>query len=198
MLQKTDTSNNTNTNTTITINGQDITKVGKHCQEKSITFLGIHVDEHLTWNSHINFVYNKMSRIIFAMNMTKHILPSSALCTLYHALIESIVRYGIVIWGNGVSFTKIKKKQKQVLRIIFRKGYRAHTDPLFKQSHILKSKDLYNLCMAILGHNYKWNSLPMSFSNLYPPDKMILQPVKSIIYLHTGPEPPFHHLQYSR
>lgn len=40
----------------ITINGTQLDRIGNDCSEKSCTFLGIHIDENLTWKYHINQV----------------------------------------------------------------------------------------------------------------------------------------------
>ena len=44
---------------------------------------------------------------------------------------------------------------------------RAHTDPLFKQSNILKIKDLYKFNIALLAFDYKHGLLPTSSSGFY-------------------------------
>ena len=37
-------------------------------------FLGIHIDEHLTWEHHISHCKKNVSQGVYAINMSKHIL----------------------------------------------------------------------------------------------------------------------------
>ena len=69
-----------------------------------------------------------MTSALFAINRTKHILPHEALKTLYFALIQSHLTYGIHAWGNTIFINQILKLQKRAVRLINKKEYRAHTD----------------------------------------------------------------------
>ena len=156
-------------NVSVTINNTQIKRVTRGPDaEKSVKFLGLHLDENLTWDSHINAISRKISHSLYAMNLAKHILPSSAMIMLYHALVESHITYGIVAWGNSPASRRLEKLQKQAMRIIFRMPYRAHCDPLFKSSRILKVKDIYNLNISLIGYDYLHNLLPDSFRDFYP------------------------------
>ncbi len=153
----------------VTIDGQLVSRVSRsEVGENSTKFLGIHLDERLSWQNHIAEICKKLAKTLFAINMAKNSLPTVALITLYHALIESQIIYGIAVWGNSPGVGKIEKIQKQAMRIVYKMPYRAHSDPLFKASHILKVKDLYTLNVSLLGFDYKHNLLPKSFYNFYP------------------------------
>ena len=53
-------------------------------QLKVTTFLGIYIDEHLTWKNHIKDVSIKISKHIGIMNRFKFFLPSNILLTIYN------------------------------------------------------------------------------------------------------------------
>ena len=72
-----------------------------HGVSKSTTFLGICLDENLTWKHHIANVNSKISRALFSIKQVKNILPVSMLNKLYLALIHSHSIYGILSWGNA-------------------------------------------------------------------------------------------------
>ena len=74
------------------------------------------------------------------MKQSKVFLPKESLTTLYSSLINSHIVYGILAWGNAKPdiLNKANLLQKSVLRAIHNKKYNSHTDPLFKQSVILK------------------------------------------------------------
>jgi hypothetical protein len=158
------------TNLRLTINEHEITQVRSSGREKSIKFLGIHIDEHLTWKFHIQHINNKISRTLFAINKAKHLLPKMALHTLYFSLVHSQLLYGITAWGSAIhnnTNSKMFKLQKRAIRIINKTTYRAHTDPLFKTCKILKLQDIYELQSILFMQSYETNTLPASFNNMF-------------------------------
>ena len=74
-------------NMNIQIEGQPVLKIGKQENMKSFKFLGIQLDEHLTWKPHIDMISSKLAQANYMINKTKTILPHNALKTLYHSLI---------------------------------------------------------------------------------------------------------------
>ena len=49
-------------NQLLTINNQPIERISNTSDNKSFKFLGIHVDENITWKHHINYICTKISR----------------------------------------------------------------------------------------------------------------------------------------
>ena len=75
----------------------------------------------------------------------------------------------MLAWGNsnGTAMRKIETIQKRAIRSIYNKKYNSHTDPLFKQSGILKISDMYQLQVMLFMHDYTIDKLPMSFRHTY-------------------------------
>ena len=138
-------------------------------QTNKCKFLGISIDESLTWKSQICNINNKISRALFTLKQLKFSLPRESLLTLYYSLIHPHLIYGILAWGNAASAVlhKIDIIQKRAVRVIHNKKYNSHTDPLFKQSGILKIPDLYQLHIMLFMHDYINGKLPTSFNNIY-------------------------------
>ena len=65
--------------------------------EKSATFLGITLDENLSWETHCNRVANKMAQGAGVLNRVKNLLPTTSLCTLYNSFIFSHYSYGLEV-----------------------------------------------------------------------------------------------------
>ena len=63
-------------------------------------FLGVLIDENLTWKYHIDCVSKTLSRNIGIMNKLKYFVPDRILHTLYCTFILPYINYGILIWGN--------------------------------------------------------------------------------------------------
>ena len=160
-----------NNNLTLAINGQKISRIShdESENEKSFKFLGIHIDETLSWKYHINYINKKISNAVFHINKVKHNLPKSSLKTLYYALIHPHIMYGITLWGSAcnASLKKTITLQKRALRIINKTPYNSHTEPLFKINNILKVNDLYEQQICIFMHKWENNKLPISFQDSY-------------------------------
>ena len=134
-----------------------------------IKFLGVHVDNKLSWKHHINNCCKTISRNIGIMNKLKLFFPSSTLLTLYFSLILPYLNYGILAWGNTYStlLDKILLLQKKALRISFNLHLREHTDQLFFNNKILKVKDIYSLQLGLFMFKYNSKKLPKVFENLF-------------------------------
>ena len=80
---------------------------------------------------------------------------------------QTHLTYGIHAWGNTIFINQILKLKKRAVRLINKKEYRAHTDPLFKSENILKIDDFHKLHVSFFTHNQIYKRLPDSFSNFY-------------------------------
>ena len=111
-------------------------------------YLGITLDKHLTWKSHINQVSKKVAKTNGILSKLKNTLPTDILKTIYNSLILPYLSYGIMVWGNCSD--RLFKLQKRSVRLITNSKYNAHTDPLFKSLSLLKITDIFLL------HKYKF------------------------------------------
>ena len=132
---------------------------------KEFNFLGLSINENLTWSSHAKKISNKISKIIGIMNRLKRFLPLSALKLMYFSLINSHLQFCVATWGFDHS--RISKLQKKAIRVMCNARYNAHTDPLFKENKILKIRDIFNLNCLKLYHKYKNQDLPNFFNNMF-------------------------------
>ena len=66
---------------------------------QTFNFLGIMLNETLSWKSHIDMVSNKISKVIGILYRLKHVFPEYVLFTLYNSLIVSYINYGLLLWG---------------------------------------------------------------------------------------------------
>jgi hypothetical protein len=159
-----------NSNLKLSINNITLSQVGDNKKEKTIKFLGLHIDEHITWKHHISQINTKLSKTLFAINKAKNTLPKTALKALYNALIQPVINYGILAWGSAINNTNNKTllMQKRAIRTINNMPYNSHTEPLFKKNEILKISEVYKLEIVKFMINYEQNKLPNSFANLFP------------------------------
>ena len=62
-------------------------------------FLGLTIDQHLTWNEHVQKISNKISRSLGIMCKLKRFLPKNILKILYNSLILPHLQYCILSLG---------------------------------------------------------------------------------------------------
>ena len=75
------------------------------CRVSETKFLGVLLDDKLTWKPHINLVRNKMSKAIGILSSTRHLLTEYAALTIYHSLNHSHLSYCAGIWAtNYISY----------------------------------------------------------------------------------------------
>ena len=112
-------------------------KINSEKNEKvsEFNFLGLTIDENLSWKSHIQKISNKIARTLGIMCRLKKKLPAHVLRILYSSLILPHLQYSILAWGFKMG--RLEKLQKRAVRIISCSKYNSHTDPLFKNLNLL-------------------------------------------------------------
>ena len=84
-------------------------------------FLGVVLDNKLNWLPHIKYLVKKLRSAAAALCRIRHWIPKDKYLTVYHALFESHLTYGITVWG-GVSnewMDEVFKIQKHCVRVLF-------------------------------------------------------------------------------
>ena len=155
----------------LSIGGEAITRVGDYYKEKSLKFLGHHLDEHLTWVYHTDHVHKKLVSANFALSRSKNFLPSKNLQQIYRSLFESHLHFGSIVWGSAKPrlLHKLEVQQRKAIRHIKLLGYNAHTGDHFRKLEYLTVRDLISFDQAIFLRKYSNNKLPSSFNNMLCP-----------------------------
>ena len=107
------------------------------------SFLGIMIDEYLTWKNHVIMITNKLSKIIGMLHRLKYIYPKHILLTIYNSLFIPHVNFGSLLWGTTIE--RISKLQKIKISTITHSHYIAHTKPLLKELNLLNVSDMFSL-----------------------------------------------------
>ena len=144
------------------------TEIGKVSETK---FLGIKIDENLSWDAHIKSLNKKLASCTGSINQIAKSIPENLYRDLYSTLFECYMTYGITVWGSAHD-TKINKifiAQKKIVRVLFgdREKYldkfrtcvrarpylqqklssdfytKEPSKPLFNNKNILNIKNLY-------------------------------------------------------
>ena len=83
-------------------------------------FLGVLVDDNLSWSNHIKSLASKISRNSGIMYKLKGIVPDSVLKTLYNSFIQSNLNYCSTVWGlrSKNSVEPLFRAQKKAIRTV--------------------------------------------------------------------------------
>ena len=128
-------------------------------------FLGITINKHLNWTSHVDILSAKMSKTIGILNAIKHVVPANIMRTIYNCLILCHLNYSTLLWGSQLNVNdKLHKLQKKTARIITLNSYFTHSEPLFKQLILLKSYDIYKCQVLKFIYKLVNNRLPHYFN----------------------------------
>ena len=134
----------------------------------AIKYLGVYLDETLSGEQHCIQLTKKLARANGMLAKARHFAPTE-LKSMYHALFSSHIKYGSQVWGqaNDTSVNKVFLLQKAALRIITFSDFRAHTNPLFKETKIIKLKDSITLENFLFVYDFLKNRLPRCFDNYF-------------------------------
>jgi hypothetical protein len=103
------------------------------------TYLGVLIDHHFKWDKHIDNICKRLRSGMYSIRILKPYVNSHILKQVYFALIESVVRYGILAWGctTEMYVNKIMSIQNRIIKIIFPNGKSDHVNKLLnvKQLH---------------------------------------------------------------
>ena len=140
-----------------------------------IKYLGLILDDKLTWKHHINELRKKLCRSIGVMYRLKRFCSENILKSIYFSLIHSYISYGLIVWSqaSAIYTNKIKLIQKKALRIITNSDYLAHTKPLFKKLNILNFDDMIKHQFASIMWDQDHDLLPNSISCFFKPVSQI-------------------------
>ena len=78
----------------------------------SVKFLGIMVDENLTWKDHIHILEKKLLKNIGLLYRAKPYLDKNTMTTLYFSFFHSYLNYGNIAWASTTK-SKLRKIASQ-------------------------------------------------------------------------------------
>ena len=118
---------------------------GSISQDSNIKFLGLILNQNLTFSQHIYSIQTKLSKSVGLLFKLNKFLPASTLKLMYDSLIKPYLTYAIEAWYSAPKYLtdKVLILQKKSIRAINSLPYNEHTSKYFKEMKILKLPDLY-------------------------------------------------------
>src|SRR5688572_5355178 len=138
-------------------------------QTRSTKFVGVCLDECLTWTEHINIIAGKISRNLGILARISYLIPIHIRRNLYYTLINPYFDYGNIVWASNYS-TRLKcllVLQKKPIRIIARDPFNAHTAYRYREYNIMNFENINSYQLGNFMYKFVNNLLPDSFSNYF-------------------------------
>ena len=94
---------------------------------KAVKYLGLVVDDALTWSQHIDYISSKIAPGVGILKRTRSFLPKQSLLTLYKSMIQPYFRYCNIVWGqcNETLLDRLQTLQSRAARVIANVSYEA-------------------------------------------------------------------------
>lgn len=108
-------------------------------------YLGIKVDAKLSFMSHIDYVKKRLGKQCGIICKLRHYVPRHLLLLYYKSNIQPIIQYGILVYGccSKTSLQSIYQLQKKILKFIYFRKRRDHSEDLFESNQILTVFELH-------------------------------------------------------
>ena len=123
----------------------------------SVKYLGIIMDENLTWCEHLDYLQKKLMKFVGIFYKRRKVLPNECRRNLYYAFVHSNIIYGIEIYCNTRSsyLSKIERTVNKLLRILQNKRRREiHVIDLYKNYNTLPISSLFKLHVLKFMHAF--------------------------------------------
>lgn len=113
---------------------------------------------------------------MFVLYRLKNTANEKTALLAYHGYVSSLLRYGIILWGNSTDIDKVFLVQKKCVRAISGVGPRDSCKPLFKKYKLLTVTSLYILEIGnFIRKNMKFFNRYNQIQRLRPRDPYKLE-----------------------
>lgn len=121
--------------------------------DASARFLGLHVDEALSWEQHVQQVCGRLNSAYFALLNLRQKVGELCLIDVYYAMVYSHIAYCVIAWGQTTGWERVFKTQKRIVRIIFNLSYRESCRDYFIRHNLMTFPCIYIYKCALFVKN---------------------------------------------
>ena len=134
-----------------------------------VKYLGMYIDETLSWDHHINELCKKLSRANGIISKLRHNAPLETRLQVYYALFYSHLIYGCNVWGLSTlkNIDRIIKLEKKCVRIMTFAPFNSPTNQIFIELKLLKVEDIIKVHQLKLVFDFHIKSLPINLMSLF-------------------------------
>ena len=113
-------------------------------QADNLRYLGVYLDNKLSWKSHIEILSTKLSKICGIIYKLRHYVPLSTLKSVYFSLFHSQLQYSLLNWGRATKthLHKLEILQKKIIRACYFRPRFQHSILLYSKLGFVKLDDM--------------------------------------------------------
>ena len=137
-------------------------------RKTAIKFLGVMLDENISWVEHIRTVETKLAKNIGLLYRAKPLLEEKSLKSIYFAYIHSYLNYANIAWASTYR-TKLKTihfHQKHAARIVFNEEKLTQSRPLLRSLNALNVYQINLYQHLAFMYKLNKNKAPLTFNEL--------------------------------
>ena len=93
--------------------------------------LGIYFDFNMKWDRQNDYIINKIKYILFIFSQSKKCVETNTLIIMYYAFFQSLINYGIIVWGDAYKnkLNLLQQLQTRLLKIANKNIVNEHKTP---------------------------------------------------------------------
>ena len=160
-----------NSNINKSVDGDFELKMGGHVIErtKSYRYLGLLVDEKFSWENHVNEICWKLSQLAGIILKIRSLLSKEAMMLVYHSLIGSKLRYGLICWAtaNKSLIDKINVAHNTIITYLTFSKRCSRMWPLYCKLKVLPLNILIQVEQAKSMYKFEHKMLPQVFNKYF-------------------------------
>jgi len=142
--------------------------------EDNLKYLGVLLDNKLSWKPHVQKVKTQLSRACGILSKHKHYTTLPVLKVVYDSLIHPYLNYSILNWGRALNatiqpLTKLQNKAIKIINPINSGSLEKH----FQHLNIFCLPKLYSFSVGKFMHSYHNKLLPNHFYEYFVPLSLI-------------------------
>lgn len=121
---------------------------------KKIKYLGVILDESLSFKPHIEAMCGRLRKLIFVFKKLRSIADASLIKKVYLALCQSVLTYCITSWGGIAKSTLInlERTQRAILKVSTSRPFLYPTNLLYRSCAVLTVRQLFILYTVLKQH----------------------------------------------
>ena len=144
-------------------------------ENRFLKFLGIIIDENLTWRKHISVLETKIARAIGVLYKARSFINERNRKLLYFSLIHSHLNSANIVWGSThkSKLNKLYGLQKHACKVVNFKSKYDSGERVLKSMNIINIFDLNIMHHLIFMFKLKNRQLPEIFQSYFEPNVSI-------------------------
>ena len=134
-----------------------------------IKYLGMLIDKNLNWKYHVNNLCKQLSRANGVLSKLRYNAPLDICLQVYYSIFFSHLTYGCNLWGltYDENISKIEVLQIKCVHIMSFAPFNAHTNELFINLGLIKTRDLISMYQLKLVYDFLNHHLPSDLNSLF-------------------------------